>query len=67
MSNAGIKFTVEYRYFDTCIKNDFQRIGKMYPDNSILKYSTDIAFNDRYNPWSVCSSFQVIIRDIKVR
>lgn len=66
MKKSGIAYTIDERYFDTGIKNDFQRIGERYTKNSILDYSTDIEFNCRYNPWSLCSSFQLIIKDIKV-
>lgn len=66
MDAGGIKYTVDERYFDTGIKNDLQRIGRRYQENAIFNYSMNVDFNDRYNPWSVCSSFQVIIKDIKV-
>lgn len=66
MDAGGIKYTVDERYFDTGIKNDMQRIGRRYQENAIFNYSMNVDFNDRYNPWSVCSSFQMIIKDIKV-
>lgn len=55
----GIRHTYSCRYFEYNIQNEYQRYGIKYPSKDILTWPTpNLA---RYNPWTVCSSAQLII------
>lgn len=55
----NIKHTYSCRYFEYNILNDYQRYGIKYPNKDILTWpAPNLA---RYNPWTVCSSAQLII------
>ncbi len=59
LSKYGIKHSYSCRYFEYNIQNEYQRYGIKYPNKEILDWPTkNIA---RYNPWTVCSSAQLII------
>lgn len=61
LKKAGIKYAVQSKYFDYNIKSDAQRIGNKYLNSEVLYYSTNMLFNNTYDPWMNCSSFQLII------
>ncbi len=59
LSKYGIRHTYSCRYFEYNIQNEYQRYGIKYPSKDILTWPTpNLA---RYNPWTVCSSAQLII------
>lgn len=60
LSKCGIKHKYSCRYFEYNILNDYQRYGIKYPNKDILTWpGPNLA---RYNPWTFCSSAQLIIK-----
>lgn len=59
LNKFGIKHICSCRYFEYNIQNEYQRYGIQYPNKSILTWPTQNLA--RYNPWTVCSSTQLII------
>ncbi len=59
LAKYGINHIYSCRYFEYNIQNEYQCYGIQYPCKDILTWpSQNLA---RYNPWTVCSSAQLII------
>lgn len=59
IQQAGINARITQRYFNYNIRNVHQEYGIVYPNNNVLEWPSSALAN--YNPWTVCSSAQLII------
>ncbi len=59
LQESGITHKYTKRYFDYNIQNEYQKYGYKYPSNHIL--TSPSRELEKYNPWTVCSSAQLII------
>lgn len=59
LTQYNIHHKCSCRYFEYNIQNDYQRYGIKYPTKDVLTWpQSNLA---HYNPWTVCSSAQLII------
>ena len=59
LKEAGLEGTSQGYYFDYNIKNEYQKCGIKHESKDVL-YNIQ-KYLDIYDPWSVCSSAQLLI------
>lgn len=59
LSQANLHGTYTQYYFDYRIQNDHQRYGQKHDNNNVLYRVPDKL--DKYEPWKICSSAQMLI------